>query len=69
VLDEEFARIFGENFTGESCRTVTSGNTNYNLHYRSSLPAKTRSSDKPVIIDYVKGRRADCQQTRPGKLK
>jgi len=46
VLDEEFSRIFGENFTGEPGGAKTCRNNSYNVHfiqplfYKVSLPGK-----------------------------
>jgi hypothetical protein len=40
VLDEEFARIFSENFAGESGRTVTRRYNSYNLQFQSLYISK-----------------------------
>jgi hypothetical protein len=49
VLDEKFARVFGENFTGESCRTISSGYNSYYQHFILYLYASKVVFAKQVV--------------------
>jgi hypothetical protein len=49
VLDKKFARIFGENFTGESCRTISSRYNSYYQHFILYLYASKVVFAKQVV--------------------
>lgn len=56
VLNEKFAGIFGENFSGKSCRSETSGyaGENFQLNIPVSKIVKKRKTNWAVILKTIR---------------